>query len=42
MVEFGEEVLVEMVCDWLFFSNMFDDVEMVLVKCDLVIVEVFL
>ncbi len=39
--EFGEAALVEMARDWSFFSNMLDDVEMVLAKCDLAIAEAF-
>ena len=39
--EFGEAELVEMARDWPFFSNMLDDVEMVLAKCDLDIAEAF-
>nr|WP_198506880.1 phosphoenolpyruvate carboxylase [Dyella ginsengisoli] len=39
--EFGEEALAEMARDWPFFSNMLDDVEMVLAKCDLAIAEAF-
>jgi phosphoenolpyruvate carboxylase len=39
--EFGEDALVEMARDWPFFSNMLDDVEMVLAKCDLDIAEAF-
>lgn len=39
--EFGEAALVEMARDWPFFSNMLDDVEMVLAKCDLAIAEAF-
>jgi phosphoenolpyruvate carboxylase len=39
--EFGETALVEMARDWPFFSNLLDDVEMVLAKCDLGIAEAF-
>ncbi|MFC5437332.1 phosphoenolpyruvate carboxylase [Rhodanobacter umsongensis] len=39
--QFGEEALVEMARDWPFFSNVLDDVEMVLAKCDLDIAEAF-
>ena len=39
--EFGEEAMAEMASDWPFFSNMLDDVEMVLAKCDLDIAEAF-
>ena len=39
--QFGEEALVEMARDWPFFSNLLDDVEMVLAKCDLDIAEAF-
>lgn len=39
--EFGETALGEMARDWLFFTNMLDDVEMVLAKCDLDIAEAF-
>ncbi|MHB1272868.1 MAG: phosphoenolpyruvate carboxylase [Rhodanobacter sp.] len=39
--EFGEAALIEMANDWLFFSNLLDDVEMVLAKCDLDIAEAF-
>ncbi len=39
--QFGEEALVEMAHDWPFFSNVLDDVEMVLAKCDLDIAEAF-
>ena len=39
--EFGEEAMAEMANDWPFFSNMLDDVEMVLAKCDLDIAEAF-
>ena len=39
--EFGEQALAEMARDWPFFSNMLDDVEMVLAKCDLDIAEAF-
>ncbi|MEO9079412.1 MAG: phosphoenolpyruvate carboxylase, partial [Rhodanobacter sp.] len=38
---FGEPAMVEMANDWPFFSNMLDDVEMVLAKCDLDIAEAF-
>ncbi|MEP6897578.1 MAG: phosphoenolpyruvate carboxylase, partial [Rhodanobacter sp.] len=38
---FGEAALTEMACEWPFFSNMLDDVEMVLAKCDLDIAEAF-
>ncbi|MFC5581590.1 phosphoenolpyruvate carboxylase [Rhodanobacter terrae] len=39
--QLGEEALVEMARDWPFFSNVLDDVEMVLAKCDLDIAEAF-
>jgi phosphoenolpyruvate carboxylase len=39
--KFGEKALQEMARDWPFFSNMLDDVEMVLAKCDLDIAEAF-
>ena len=39
--DFGEAALAEMARDWPFFSNMLDDVEMVLAKCDLDIAEAF-
>lgn len=39
--EFGEDALATMARDWPFFSNMLDDVEMVLAKCDLDIAEAF-
>ena len=39
--QFGEAALVEMAHDWPFFSNLLDDVEMVLAKCDLDIAEAF-
>jgi phosphoenolpyruvate carboxylase len=39
--QFGEDALVEMARDWPFFSNVLDDVEMVLAKCDLDIAEAF-
>jgi phosphoenolpyruvate carboxylase len=39
--KFGTQLLIEMARDWPFFSNMLDDVEMVLAKCDLGIAEVF-
>jgi len=39
--QFGEEALAEMARDWPFFSNLLDDVEMVLAKCDLPIAEAF-
>jgi phosphoenolpyruvate carboxylase len=39
--EFGLETMTEMARDWPFFSNMLDDVEMVLAKCDLDIAEAF-
>jgi len=38
---FGEDALAEMARDWPFFSNLLDDVEMVLAKCDLGIAEAF-
>ncbi|HWU76523.1 MAG TPA: phosphoenolpyruvate carboxylase [Rhodanobacter sp.] len=38
---FGEPAMVEMANDWLFFSNMLDDVEMVLAKADMDIAEAF-
>jgi phosphoenolpyruvate carboxylase len=37
----GEAALAEMARDWPFFSNLLDDVEMVLAKCDLDIAEAF-
>nr|WP_244754308.1 phosphoenolpyruvate carboxylase [Rhodanobacter sp. B2A1Ga4] len=39
--QFGEETLAEVACDWPFFTNLLDDVEMVLAKCDLDIAEAF-
>ncbi len=39
--EFGATAMVEMASDWPFFSNLLDDVEMVLAKCDLDIAEAF-
>ncbi|HEV2680999.1 MAG TPA: phosphoenolpyruvate carboxylase [Rhodanobacter sp.] len=39
--QFGEVALAEMARDWPFFSNLLDDVEMVLAKCDLDIAEAF-
>jgi phosphoenolpyruvate carboxylase len=39
--QFGETTLAEMARHWPFFSNMLDDVEMVLAKCDLDIAEAF-
>jgi phosphoenolpyruvate carboxylase len=39
--QFGEDTLAEMARHWPFFSNMLDDVEMVLAKCDLDIAEAF-
>ncbi len=39
--EFGAAAMAEMANDWLFFSNMLDDVDMVLAKCDLDIAEAF-
>ncbi|TPG11761.1 phosphoenolpyruvate carboxylase [Rhodanobacter glycinis] len=39
--QFGKASLVEMARDWPFFSNLLDDVEMVLAKCDLDIAEAF-
>lgn len=39
--QFGEATLAEMARDWPFFTNMLDDVEMVLAKCDLGIAEAF-
>jgi phosphoenolpyruvate carboxylase len=41
VAEFGEAALAEMACDWPFFTNLLDDVEMVLAKCDLDIAEAF-
>ena len=41
VAEFGEAALAEMARDWPFFSNLLDDVEMVLAKCDLDIAEAF-
>ena len=41
VAEYGEAALAEMARDWPFFSNMLDDVEMVLAKCDLDIAEAF-
>jgi phosphoenolpyruvate carboxylase len=41
VAEHGEAALAEMARDWPFFSNMLDDVEMVLAKCDLDIAEAF-
>ncbi|MEP7186826.1 MAG: phosphoenolpyruvate carboxylase [Rhodanobacter sp.] len=38
---FGKPAMKEMANDWLFFSNMLDDVEMVLAKTDLDIAEAF-
>ncbi|MEO8810722.1 MAG: phosphoenolpyruvate carboxylase, partial [Rhodanobacter sp.] len=39
--EFGAAAVAEMANDWPFFSNMLDDVEMVLAKCDMDIAEAF-
>ena len=39
--EFGEAALTDMAQHWPFFSNLLDDVEMVLAKCDLDIAEAF-
>ena len=39
--DFGAEAMGEMARDWPFFSNLLDDVEMVLAKCDLDIAEAF-
>jgi phosphoenolpyruvate carboxylase len=39
--QFGEAALAEMARDWPFFSNLLDDVEMVLAKCDLDIAAAF-
>jgi len=39
--QFGEDTLADMARHWPFFSNMLDDVEMVLAKCDLDIAEAF-
>ena len=39
--QFGEEALTEMARDWPFFTNLIDDVEMILAKCDLAIAEAF-
>ena len=39
--DFGAEAMSEMARDWPFFSNLLDDVEMVLAKCDLDIAEAF-
>ncbi|HZX72334.1 MAG TPA: phosphoenolpyruvate carboxylase [Rhodanobacter sp.] len=39
--EFGEDAMAEIARDWPFFSNMLDDVEMVLAKCDLEIAAAF-
>jgi phosphoenolpyruvate carboxylase len=41
VAEFGEAALAEMARDWPFFSNLLDDVEMVLAKSDLDIAEAF-
>lgn len=41
VAEYGESALAGMARDWPFFSNMLDDVEMVLAKCDLDIAEAF-
>ena len=41
MHEFGEQAMAGMASAWPFFSNMLDDVEMVLAKCDLDIAEAF-
>ncbi|MCW8808454.1 MAG: phosphoenolpyruvate carboxylase, partial [Rhodanobacter sp.] len=41
VARFGEDAMREMARDWPFFSNMLDDVEMVLAKCDLDIAEAF-
>ena len=37
----GEKALAQMASDWPFFTNLLDDVEMVLAKCDLDIAEAF-
>ena len=39
--EYGEEALIDMANEWPFFTNMLDDVEMVLAKCDLDIADAF-
>jgi phosphoenolpyruvate carboxylase len=41
VAKFGEDAMKEMANDWPFFSNMLDDVEMVLAKSDLDIAEAF-
>jgi len=41
LAQFGAEAMMEMARDWPFFTNLLDDVAMVLAKCDLAIAEEF-